>query len=202
MILDRSVRRRALVCETLLLLMLYGVEALTLTRFGVELNPDASTIDNRVVFASRDGDEEGADGENGALAGAAVRADEGGSADADAGTTAAVVVPSATTPQRHRKGSVVAPRIKKVLKSMKKAFSRTKTDHLSRLTRHLHKEDEGDHWCAPLIRWRGYLVTPFRHSPSPQPRSCSPIRDPSWVQPTVAALDPWWLFFRLQATRA
>lgn len=168
MILDRSVRRRALVCEALLLVMLYGAETLMLSRFAVNLDENASPTDNRVVFAAR-AEEECGDGvgvDASSAATAAPPPDEIGGGNSptlpriehatDAGVCDEVTADrtkneSQSTPKGRRrstKGSSVAPRIKKALSSVKKAFSRKKTDHLFKLTRHLHKVDEGDHWSA------------------------------------------------------
>eukprot|EP00035_Acanthoeca_spectabilis_P016714 m.348854 g.348854 ORF g.348854 m.348854 type:complete len:527 (-) comp16563_c2_seq12:6737-8317(-) len=170
MILDRSVRRRALVCEALLLVMLYGAETLMLSRFAVNLDENASPTDNRVVFAAR-AEEECGDGvgvDASSAATAAPPPDEIGGGNSptlpriehatDAGvcdeaTADRTKNESQSTPKGRRrstKGSSVAPRIKKALSSVKKAFSRKKTDHLSKLTRHLHKVDEGDHWPHEL----------------------------------------------------
>lgn len=67
MLTDRSVRRRALICETLLLLIKYGSDNMQLSRFSVVMDAggDPST-ENRVLFASRGGGGGGDEGISGA----------------------------------------------------------------------------------------------------------------------------------------
>eukprot|EP00041_Stephanoeca_diplocostata_P014603 m.271038 g.271038 ORF g.271038 m.271038 type:complete len:457 (-) comp19744_c0_seq26:68-1438(-) len=54
------------------------------------------------------------------------------------------------SPGRARKGSGVTRAMARIGQSVKKVFKHEKTDYLARLTRHLLKEDDGDHWPAEL----------------------------------------------------
>eukprot|EP00041_Stephanoeca_diplocostata_P014600 m.270887 g.270887 ORF g.270887 m.270887 type:complete len:509 (-) comp19744_c0_seq11:143-1669(-) len=150
MLTDRSVRRRALICETLLLLIKYGSDNMQLSRFSVIMDAGGDpATENRVLFASRRGN--GGGGDEGTP-------DDGGGA---AVSTATKVVKSSParpqksskgtdSPGRARKGSGVTRAMARIGQSVKKVFKHEKTDYLARLTRHLLKEDDGDHWPAEL----------------------------------------------------
>lgn len=157
MLLDRSVRRRTMVCETLLLLLYFGVNQLKLLRFSVLLDHSADAADNRLIFATRG---------NGELQ---VRTGEGPKpADLESVTSAprsSANIPGAASgaPYAVSGGGAVpvvksSPKAKNRLsrfggemrKSLKNLISRKKTDFLGRLTRHLLKEDGGEHWPEEL----------------------------------------------------
>lgn len=142
MITERSPRRKSLVSETLLLILLFGAQALKVQVFVVKLdeNADAAT-ENRVMFAARPDEYSGeaipsrASSDSGPVGGKLY--------DKKAATS------PVNSPIPERKGSV-GDSLKSMAKSFKKIFKKEKTEYLCRLTRHLLKEDEGEHWPAEL----------------------------------------------------
>jgi hypothetical protein len=110
------------------------VRALNIEVFVVRLDPSADpTLDNRVVFAARE------DGATGADSPPPARR------SGDPAAAATALAPE-------KKGvSLISPKIKRaVMAGLQKIFTRKKTDYLSRLTRHLLREDEGEHWPPEL----------------------------------------------------
>jgi hypothetical protein len=60
-----------------------------------------------------------------------------------------VSAPAAADPKAS--GGLLSPKLKRaVMTGLQKVFRKKKTDYLSRLTRHLLREDEGEHWPAEL----------------------------------------------------
>lgn len=166
MLIDRSVRRRALICETLLLVILYGADELGIVRFTVMLDPNANpATENRVLFAARPEDD--SDGNQHATCDGLEREDLpqlaqarpiriAGAPTHSIGSGADAPAPPAPAPakgaQTPRKNSIDGKggRIGNLKNSMKRIFARSKTTYLSKLTRHLLNEDVGEHWPTEL----------------------------------------------------
>ena len=168
---DSSVRRKRYVSETLLLILLFGCRALGVTNFIVTL--EQST--NRLVFASRNDAEVGrrasAPEINGGGSNNTTNGDGGGDTFIPPSSSSSSVTTTTTTSGAVTSGAggggggngngdgsaspVVPPARRKsslsrLRKSIKRVFRRQKTDYLERLTRHLRREDEGEHWPQAL----------------------------------------------------
>lgn len=151
MIIERSARRKALISETLLLILLFGAQALKLQTFIVILDENADpSKENRVMFAARPN--EG----NESPVPSRASTDWGPS---DEKALAESMRKSSLNPAREAvvakekekdKSSPVVARKSSISTSIKKMFKKEKTEYLCRLTRHLLKEDEGEHWPPEL----------------------------------------------------